>query len=984
MLADKQLLKIRSFIKFIHLDSIRGRIIYSSAAFVLLLFVAAYFSSTLVSRTNTTSINNSFQRQQTLTLLTEITDSIWEIETTLQQYLVEPNEAFRISIISKLDDLLFKLPELNKLSFYENTSNNDQIILLLGKFTYNLDKAIRDVIKTRQSKKKLYPAVYIDSKKLLPVYAAVGEQVEISTNIALVNISESQQDEILNHFKEIKLAWSKMSLAYSQFSAGLPGLNNYQLKLSVRTQKIITTKQAGIIQSRLDKLDNLRRNNLLINNQNNSLNKLKQLLPVWLNYHQKILSIHASTKLRKDKALMQDEIMPMFKKIWITIKLLSDNTAEFTSRDIVAMRTTSDKLSNAIWILAFIGALTTILGILIYEYAVLRPITNISEALNAEATGTPGPELIKSSALEINSLVNAFATMRRKVNSRQKRLQAIFDNAAEGIVTIDKNGVVESFNAASEKLFLYAEKDVVGKNISILVPDEHAGLHDNYLFNFNKHGGAGIIDSDREVLGKRSDGSVFPMSLKVSKIEIEGRVIYSALVSDISERKAMIDHLKNIAERDTLTGLSNRYHFQIELERVVHEIRRDTQKICALLYIDLDNFKYINDTLGHAAGDMLLSEVADILGKRTRRSDLVSRIGGDEFTLLIYDTNYKAAQNVADNYQKFLSSYVFNYKGNRYDIGCSIGVAIISNATKNADEVLSQADFACHLAKSAGKNRIHMFNPESKAEISNLTQDISWSRKIRDAIENNQFYLVYQPVINADTLAADYFEVLVRLKGDNQETIMPNAFIRTAERFGLAPDIDKWVIKVAIHKLAQYHRSNPDISFTINLSGKSVSETGVLAVILQTIESTGVNPEAILFEVTETAAIADITAANLFLAELRDMGCKTAIDDFGAGMSSFTYLQDLPVDIVKIDGKYTQNLENNPVNLALLNAMNSIAHALDCKTVIEYVEDKATYDLIKNLGIDYYQGFYFQKPAATPLYVIKNINDDNENELNIS
>ncbi|MFV1992274.1 MAG: EAL domain-containing protein [Acidiferrobacterales bacterium] len=975
MNQNSRISSIHAFIKFIRLDSIRSRIIFASVIFIVLLFVAAYFSSALVSRTNTASALNTFERQTTLALLTEITDAIWRTETTLQQYLIDPNDTYKVEIITTLDELISTLPELNLLSFYEDTANNDQIIILLDTYIKKLNRRVNDVIEIRKDNKAIYPAASITSKIMAPINTEFLKKVTESIENTKIIIEDIQKNTIKDHFHELKQEWLVLTSSFDHLAAIKNNLKRIELFDAVNRQKLHKNKQADIIQVHLDILTSFQKNKFLSNSPENSLDKLKSLVPVWLKYHQQVMELYLADKKRKDLALMKQEVLPLFKQIWITINLLTDNIVEFTSKDITAMRETSGKLSDAIWLIAFIGALITILGLLIYEYAVIRPITNVSKALNAEATGMPVPELSISSASEINDLVTAFSVMRSKVNSRQQRLQAIFDNAAEGIVTANEHGIIDQINNAAEKLFLYSAEDVVGKNISILVPEPHAGLHDKYMNKVYKNDSQGFLDRENEVMGKRSDGTVFPMSLKVSKVELEGRIIFSALVSDISERKAMMEHLKNIAERDTLTGLRNRYIFQIELDRVVHEARRGTNMVCAVLYIDLDNFKYINDTLGHAAGDRLLTEVADILGKRTRRSDLISRFGGDEFTLLIYDTNFNAAKNIAEDYQANLSSHIFHHKGIRYDISCSIGVALISNKTKNADEVLSQADFSCHLAKTAGKNCVHMFNPESESEITTLSKDISWSRKIRDAIDNDEFFLYFQPVINSTTLSADYFEVLIRLRGENNETIMPTGFIRTAERFGLAPDIDKWVIGKAIAKLAQYHIDNPDIKFAINLSGKSVSETGVLSVIQQAIEKTGVNPEAIIFEVTETAAIADLSAARHFLTELRAMGCQTAIDDFGAGMSSFTYLQDLPVDVVKIDGSFVHNLDSNPVNLALVQAMNNIAHALGCKTVIEHVSKKADFEAVSGLDIDYYQGYYFQKPGAAPLYEVKKFVD---------
>ena len=465
--------------------------------------------------------------------------------------------------------------------------------------------------------------------------------------------------------------------------------------------------------------------------------------------------------------------------------------------------------------------------------------------------------------------------------------------------------------------------------------------------------------------GRHKDGSVFPVALKISTITIEGRELYIALLADISERKAMMQRLKSMAERDGLTGLYNRSYFQGELERVVERVRRAGESNCALFYVDLDNFKFVNDTLGHAAGDQLLIQIAGILGKRARKSDLVARFGGDEFTVLVYETSPEKAALIADSFRQQISSLVFRYEGQHVDIGCSIGMAMLGAQTRDASEALSRADIACHLAKRGGRNRVHVFTEADAGNVETMSLDMGWSRRIKDAIEKGKFLLACQPIVHTASRKITSYEVLVRMRDDNDELIMPAGFLPSAERFGLSLDIDRWVIVNAMHILVQHRKTQPDICYSINLSPQAMSSPGIGDVIKEALDATQLDPAALVFEVTENAAISDMSAAVQLLTTLRSYGCRTALDDFGAGMSSFAYLKELPVDYVKIDGRFVKNLAANPVDQAMVRAMNDIAHALGKQTVAEFVENEASLKLLAEFGVDYAQGYHLGRPEAT-------------------
>ena len=551
------------------------------------------------------------------------------------------------------------------------------------------------------------------------------------------------------------------------------------------------------------------------------------------------------------------------------------------------------------------------------------------------------------------------------IMAMQRRMETILDNAAEGIMTFDQNGKIESINKAAEKLFGYTEAEVLGHDISLLIPPgDSRDKRQGYLEHFMRIEIQRLLGHEGEVIGRHKDGSRFPMALKVSQIELDGYPLYTALAADISERKAMLDHLKIMAEHDGLTGLYNRSYFQNEMERFFERVKR-TGQTCALLYIDLDNFKYVNDTLGHVAGDRLLIEVASILSKRARKTDIIARMGGDEFTVLLFNVNREQALYTADSFRKKLASYRFRQSAEIVELGCSIGVALITAQISGVSEIMSQADLSCHLAKRAGRNRVHMFAPTDAQNVAAMSLDMGWSHRIKEAIAQNRFALACQPIIDTRTRQIESYEVLIRMVDEQDELIMPNGFLPTAERFGLAVDIDKWVIVSAIETLAMQRREAPDLCYSINLSGQTLTDPGVCDLILKMLRSTGLDAAALTFEVTETVAIADMAAAEAFLSRLQRIGCKTALDDFGSGMASFAYLQDLPVDYVKIDGRFVKNMANSRVDQAMVKAMNEIAHALGKQTIAEFVENEECFRLLAEYGVDYGQGYHLGRPDIT-------------------
>jgi diguanylate cyclase (GGDEF)-like protein/PAS domain S-box-containing protein len=598
----------------------------------------------------------------------------------------------------------------------------------------------------------------------------------------------------------------------------------------------------------------------------------------------------------------------------------------------------------------------------LFERIIRRPLLQIAKALDAEAKGEPSETSIRNYVDETDILIQAFSNMKEQVHSRQKRLESILDNAAEGIITIDENGQIETFNIAAQQLFGYKYNEIVGENISILISDEKKQQFED-IFNYIEKGiGEDVIGVTREIYGKSKNGLTFPMSIKLGEMDIEGKHYLTAVVENISKRKAMIDNLQRLAEHDSLTGLFNRHYFTEELDKFVTRKIRGDKNYVALLYIDLDNFKYINDTMGHLAGDQLIVEAASILNNRTREGDILARIGGDEFAVLLYRPDPMLLEEVAESFRKQFESYVFKYEGKIIDVACSIGAAVLDQTIKSKEQLLAKADFACHEAKRMGRNMIHIFTAEDDDCVNNMSVDIGWTHRIKHALEHDRFILACQPICNTVTQKTEYFEVLLRMLDERDEIIMPAGFLPAAERFSLITLIDFWVIENSVKYIHKKNQLKEKIKLSINLSANSIEDMTIVEKIKRLLNAYDINPHDIMFEVTESAAMGNLQKASSILGEIQALGCKTALDDFGIGYSSFAYLKDLPIDVVKIDGSFVKDSANNSLHYAMVRSINDIAHEMEKQTVAEFVEDETVMSVLRELGVDYGQGYYLGKP----------------------
>lgn len=422
------------------------------------------------------------------------------------------------------------------------------------------------------------------------------------------------------------------------------------------------------------------------------------------------------------------------------------------------------------------------------------------------------------------------------------------------------------------------------------------------------------------------------------------------------------------ATHDTLTGLINRREFEVRIERAL-QTSHENGATHALCFLDLDQFKIVNDTCGHEAGDNLLRQLAHHLKNKLRDRDTLARVGGDEFALLLENCSLDNAADVARGLLDSIHGFRFSYHGKSFVVGGSIGLVVINRKSESVSLILSQADTACYTAKDLGRNRVYVFQgPEDSSELRHA--GTSWVTRINQALEESRFCLHYQPILPLDSGHPDrprYFEVLLRMEQNNGDMVLPMAFIPAAERYNLMQILDRWVVEAAFadyRRLLEEGVSMHDCIFSINLSGSSLCDEKLSKFLEYQFASYQVPPHRICFEVTETAAITNLTQALGLIQQQKRIGCRFMLDDFGSGLSSFTYLKNLPVDGIKIDGAFVKDMVANSMDCAMVEAINNIGHAMGLITVAEYVEDATILQRLREIKVDYVQGHGVQQPAS--------------------
>jgi diguanylate cyclase (GGDEF)-like protein len=433
---------------------------------------------------------------------------------------------------------------------------------------------------------------------------------------------------------------------------------------------------------------------------------------------------------------------------------------------------------------------------------------------------------------------------------------------------------------------------------------------------------------------------------------------------DVTEAREATRKLAYQATHDTLTGLINRREFERQIEDALQDAKaRGTDN--AFCYMDLDQFKVVNDTCGHIAGDGLLIELATLLRHRVRETDTVARLGGDEFGILMRNLPLNEARALAEDIRNRIRDYRFLWEGQTFEVGISIGVVPIRPDTPAAADIFSNADIACFVAKDKGRNQIHVSSMDD-VEQARRHLEMQWSVRIPSALENDRFVLHCQKIypLDADSTEAPRCELLVRMLDEDGTLILPGRLIPAAERFRHMPDIDRWVIHNALALIARHGARMGLAAYAINLSGQSLGQEDLLDFVKREILRSGVKPSLVTFEITETAAIRNVSHAARFMTELKKMGCQFALDDFGSGLSSFGYLKMLPVDYLKIDGSFVRNMVHDEHDHSIVVAITQIAKTLKIGCVAECVENEATLLALKEIGVDYGQGNFLHRPEA--------------------
>ncbi|MFH2077161.1 MAG: EAL domain-containing protein [Pseudomonadota bacterium] len=472
----------------------------------------------------------------------------------------------------------------------------------------------------------------------------------------------------------------------------------------------------------------------------------------------------------------------------------------------------------------------------------------------------------------------------------------------------------------------------------------------------------GIINESAQLHGPEQ--LPFWATLSVSNIDLGDEAHLLAVANDITELRVLSEELSYQAKHDSLTSLYNRREFERRLDAAITSLDAGGPA-WALLYMDLDQFKLINDTSGHYAGDQLLAQLANLLLGMLPEKAVVARLGGDEFAILVEGASENDAVALAERIRTDIDGYSFGWEQRNYTISASIGVVMLRGAGLSQRTLLAHADTACYMAKERGRNRVHLFSEED-SETTQRRSEMEWAGRIRQALSDGRFLLHFQelvPLWEGERSEGVHMEMLIRLRDEKGALVPPGAFIPAAERFGLMPAIDRWVVETTLANFSRLHPSGRPISLcAINLSGPTFEDAAFADFVLDAIERHGVSPRHLCFEITETAAVSNMARAVEFMQRLRAAGCKFSLDDFGSGMASFGYLKNLPVDFIKIDGSFIRNIETDPVSYSIVRAVTDIGHQLRLQVIGEWVADERARDLLRGLSVDYAQGFAVHKP----------------------
>ncbi len=643
---------------------------------------------------------------------------------------------------------------------------------------------------------------------------------------------------------------------------------------------------------------------------------------------EQVVDLALGDELSKASELLYAETVPGQDQVFVYLTQLQDYQTEATR---IAEQNAAKRLRQARNFMIVSGAVALFLGMIIALF-VVRYTTQAEARLYRE----------------------------------KKKAVVTLHSIGEGVVTTDARGRINYLNSVASELTGWSTPDAHGRELLEIFKvrdDRGEALTVNPVAVAVAEDR--ILNSAKDLTLENQIGEEFAVEYTVAPIRDHGGAVLGAVLvfRNVTEIREMANQMTYQATHDTLTGLINRFEFESRLELALQSAR-DEGKRHTLFYMDLDQFKVVNDTCGHTAGDALLQQITAHLQTNTRRSDTLARLGGDEFALLLANCGLEGALHTADALCDAISTFRFAWEDKSFSVSASIGVVEIGPESGTITDLLSAADNACYIAKDLGRNRVHVFKPDDIA-LAKRQGEMQWLPRIRGALEQGQFRLFYQRIVPLSAAQEEqHCEILLRLVDSERKLVPPGAFIPAAERYGLMFDIDRWVIDAAFDYLSANpgYIADPSQLWTINLSGQTICDDHFLDFVIGQFRDKGVPARSICFEITETTAIRNLNRAAELMSTLKSMACRFALDDFGSGLSSFNYLKHLNADFLKIDGSFVTDMLDDAMGCAMVESINQIGQLLGLRTIAECVQHQEVFEKLRSLRVDFAQGSCIHMP----------------------
>ena len=624
---------------------------------------------------------------------------------------------------------------------------------------------------------------------------------------------------------------------------------------------------------------------------------------------------------------------------------------------------------NSLLLAALISGLLMVLLVWLFDAVFLLRLERLSADVarvadagdrTSRVKNLSGKDELTGLAHRINSMLTSLEEAQYALQLEKDRAQLTLESIADAVITSNKQGQVLSMNAVAERLCGIEFNQVSDKRLDALfhlkTEDKQADVASAWLTD--------PYSPLDEVSLLRADGLAFVIRKSASPLyDREGQTFgIVTVLHDVTLLRNSSNQLTFQAKHDALTGLMNRYEFDQKVQLAIEEVHQSGRTKHCIAYLDLDQFKLVNDSCGHLAGDMLLQQLAGQLKTKVRSSDALARLGGDEFALLLVGCDLAKAQQILTDILCTVSEYRFSFDDKVFKVGASIGLAEIAPThSATLGEVLAAADAACYTAKEQGGNRIQVYRADDE-QIHQHNNQLAWVSRIHLALEQHQFVLYAQALKSLKPNGEPHLELLIRLRGVDGMLYPPSYFLPVAERYHLMPKVDRWVVSEALRIMVAKGPHFKTLC-AINLSGLSLSDAAFLAYVVAEINRYKVNQHQLCFEITETAVIANLDRSRQFIETLREMGCRFSLDDFGSGLASFAYLKNLQVDFLKIDGLFIKGIASNAIDKAMVESINHVGQMMGLATIAEFVEDEASLAMVKAIGIDYAQGYAVAEPV---------------------